>query len=284
MFREEPCSELADHNSHVSLATSQDATFEEGALNLSSSQSYEEFDSDNFLRSTTINPHLISGIHSIRPRSSADQPLSPSQPSEKRICLLDSLGGHTFRGQGTKMKSKVNSTRSSQRQTNQSPRRRTKAIAGPGLCAELNPVVNSLIWGVAGIASIIQLRQALQVLRERLVASNMSLPYSTKEIWKHLDILESNMHTNNVIHRLCLLRLNSRRNELRISFGSRVDCKRAETLVIDKIAKDAEEEDRDKVKNRLHAGVTWDAITKEFSIGILALIPTGKADWPSNAA
>ena len=283
MFLEEPCSELADHNNQVSLATSQDPSFEgESALNLSS-QSHEECDLDNFSQLTTINPHLISGIHPIRPRASADQSISPFRQSEKRICLPDSLGRHAFRGQGTKMKSKVNSTRSSQRQTNQSPRGRTKTIAGSGLCAELNPVVNSLIWGVAGIPSIIQLKQALQVLRERLVASNMSLPHSTKEIWKHLDILESNTHTNNIIHRLCLVRLNSRRNDLKILFCSRVNGERAGTSVIDKIAEDAEEEDRDKVKNRLHAGVIWDAICKEFSIGILALIPTGKADWPSNA-
>ncbi|KAH0835057.1 hypothetical protein FOPE_03968 [Fonsecaea pedrosoi] len=284
MFLEDSCSELADHNNQVSLATSPGPSFErESALNLCS-QSHEEYDSDNFMPLTTINPHLLSGIHPIRPRASAYQPITPSRHSEKRICLPDSVGGHAFRGQGTNMKSKVNSKRSSQLQKNQSPKGGTRTIAGSGLCAELNSVVNSLIWGVAGIPSIIELKQALQVLRERLVASNMSLPCSTKEIWKHLDILESNTHTNNVIHRLCLVRLNSRRNDLKMFFGSGVNHKRAETSVIDKIAEDAEEGDRDKVKNRLHAGVIWDAINKEFSIGILALIPSGKANWPSNAA
>ncbi|KIX98869.1 uncharacterized protein Z520_05330 [Fonsecaea multimorphosa CBS 102226] len=282
MFLEEPC---ADHNNQVSLATSQGPSFEgESPLNLCF-QSHGECDSDNSLPLTTISPHLISGLHPIRPRASAYQPISPSRHPEKRICLPDSLGGHAFRGPVTEMKSKVNSTRPSRRQTNHSPRGRTKTIAGSDLCcAELNSVVNSLICSVAGILSIIQLKQALRFLRERQVASNMGLPSSTKEIWKHLDILESNTHTNNVIHRLCLVRLHSRRNELKSLFGNGANRKRPGTSVIDKIAEDAEEEDRDKVKNRLHAGVIWDAIYREFSIGILALIPSGKADCASNAA
>ncbi|OAP62764.1 hypothetical protein AYL99_01991 [Fonsecaea erecta] len=274
MFPEDACSELADVNNQVSLATSQDLSFEgENSLNLCS-PSHGECNSDNFLTLTSIDPQVIS-------EASAYQPTPPPRPSKKRICLPESLGGHVLRGEITKTKSKVKSTRSSQRQTNQPERGRTKTIA---VCAELDSVVNSLILSVAGIPSIIQLKQALQVLRERQVASNMGPALSPiKAIWKQLDILESSTHANNVTHRLCLVRLNSRRNELKIQFGSEVKRKRPETSVIDKIAEEVEEEDRDKVKNRLHAGVIWDVICEHFSIGILALIPTGKADCPSNA-
>ncbi len=60
--------------------------------------------------------------------------------------------------------------------------------------------------------------------------------------------------------------------------------RKVETLVIDRIAKDAEEGDRTKVTYRLHAGTVWSMISDEFSPGLLALVPTQKAHWPSNTA
>jgi hypothetical protein len=270
MFLVEECSTVADHDIRFSRANSQDPPGEAGSFLNLPSQPQGGGIQDSDLESGTINPRLISTTQPVRSTTSPMQSESPSRNSEKRARRLDS-----FNRQGRKVKLRPTSTSSSRRHTEQFMGERKKGITGSSLCVELNPVVQSLIWGVAGIASIIQLKQALPVLRERMLVSKMNLPSSTKEIWKHLDILESKIHTNYITYRIFLVRLDSRRNDLKKTHGKKA---------VDEIAREAEEENRDKLKNRLHAGGIWNAISEQFSPGVLALIPTGRAEGPSNTA
>ncbi|EXJ91777.1 hypothetical protein A1O3_00327 [Capronia epimyces CBS 606.96] len=161
-------------------------------------------------------------------------------------------------------------------------RARTRLAAPSHPSSEGTSVVHKLIQGVGSITSVIQLKESVQAFRHQRVASNMGLPQSTKEIWNRLDLLENNTHTNNILHRLFLVQLDLRRKELNVSMKGIV--KKVPSWVIDRIAKDAEEGDRTKVISRLHAGVVWSTISDEFSTGVLALIPTQKAHWPSNTA
>lgn len=293
MFPEEPYSGLSDHEIQTSSPTLQpSSSLEAENTDGVSSQPHDDCNSETRLQLTTVNPHLISGVHPVGPRTRIAKRVSGSSTSlmrdpGRRTCLHASSDRQTPRRLGLanrEIKSRINSTRSSQRQRSQSANGHTNILAPSNLCSRPRSVVDKLIQGVGGILSIIQLKEALRVRRKQLVASNMTLPHLTRDLWKRLDLLETNTHTNNIVYRLCLVRLNSRRKDLKKCFSAGRTGKSAGTQAIDKIAADAEEENREKVKNRLHAGTIWDTISDEFSTGLLALVPSGKADCPSNTA
>ena len=152
--------------------------------------------------------------------------------------------------------------------------------------------VRELCHCVGSFAALQQLKSVLRTIRQGLVASNEVLEISIGSLWRRLAVLKANDSSNEIIRRLCLYHLKSRKEALTVEMGSQEKLSggtladRVLTRMVDEAnysnGAGTLDIDRPKLHNELKASRIWYRLCQKYSIGILALIP-GKHYGLSNS-